>query len=279
MDDKETNIGDCLPRNQEILHDQADVGPQVTEHEALDDNMDDQDVEPPDPVSDESQEQQGVPEASVNEPQTTRSGHLIKQPQHFDDFLMYESIVGDTCCDTVDAYTDHVDPMSLTLIGNQDNFYYHEIAREANFLKAKQEKIKMHNQQKNWEPVLFSTLPPHVKVIPLVWTMRCKRRLTDGSIHKWKAGLNVDGSKQIRGVNYWETYAPVAQWVSIRLVLCLVALNKWKVKSFDFVQAFPQAPSEPELYIDVPKGCLIGDDISKWAMRVVNNIYGQKQAG
>jgi Reverse transcriptase (RNA-dependent DNA polymerase) len=57
------------------------------------------------------------------------------------------------------------------------------------------------------------------------------------------------------------------------------AVNQWQVKTFDFVQAFPQAPSEAELYIDVAKGCSIDGNQDKWALKVVNNIYGQKQAG
>jgi Reverse transcriptase (RNA-dependent DNA polymerase) len=116
-------------------------------------------------------------------------------------------------------------------------------------------------------------------VIPSVWAMRRKRRLVDGSVSKWKARLNVDGSKQIHGMNYWETYAPVAQWISIRSILCLSVVNAWTVKTFDFVQAFPQAPSEAELYIDIPKGCSIDGDRDEWALKVVNNIHGQKQAG
>jgi Reverse transcriptase (RNA-dependent DNA polymerase) len=59
----------------------------------------------------------------------------------------------------------------------------------------------------------------------------------------------------------------------------MVSLNKWKVKTFDFVQAFPQAPSEADLYIDVPKGCHIEGDNSQWCLKVLNNVYGQKQAG
>jgi hypothetical protein len=96
---------------------------------------------------------------------------------------------------------------------------------------------------------------------------------------QWKARLNVDGSKQVKGVNCWETYAPVAQWSTIRLVMSMVAINQWKVKTFDFVQAFPQAPSETDLYIDIPKGCHIDGDRDQWCLKVVNNIYGQKQAG
>jgi Reverse transcriptase (RNA-dependent DNA polymerase) len=150
------------------------------------------------------------------------------------------------------AFTDTADPLALMLTGNQDNFYYHEILREPEkkqFIKAMKDEITSHNENGNWTPVLRSSLSPDIDVIPSVWAMRRKRRLTDGAIHKWKAQLNEVGSKQVKGVNFWETYAPVAQWISIRLVLCMASLNKWKVKTFDFVQAFPQAPSEAELYI------------------------------
>jgi hypothetical protein len=83
----------------------------------------------------------------------------------------------------------------------------------------------------------------------------------------------------VHGTNYWETYAPVAQWISIRSILCLAAINQWEIKTFDFVQAFPQAPSETELYVDIPKGCEVDGNKEDWALKVINNIYGQKQAG
>jgi Reverse transcriptase (RNA-dependent DNA polymerase) len=90
----------------------------------------------------------------------------------------------------------------------------------------------------------------------------------------------VDGSKQVRGENYWETYTPVASWSSIRLIMCMAAQQGWKTKQLDFVQAYPQAPAEVEMYIDIPKGCKVGNgDNSKYALKIINNIYGQKQAG
>jgi hypothetical protein len=69
----------------------------------------------------------------------------------------------------------------------------------------------------------------------------------------------------------WHNGSPFA-------ILCMVSLNKWQIKMFDFVQPFPQAPSETELYIDVPKGCKIGASNTDWCLKVANNIYGQKQA-
>ena len=60
----------------------------------------------------------------------------------------------------------------------------------------------------------------------------------------------------------------------------MAMFNKWKTKKLDFVQAFPQAPVEKELYISIPKGCKINnEDPSKYALKVAMNIYGQKQAG
>jgi Reverse transcriptase (RNA-dependent DNA polymerase) len=179
---------------------------------------------------------------------TTRSGRQVKRPAYLDDYVTSNiTSVEHQRVDTTIAFTDMADPIALMLTGNQGNFYCHEILHEPDkdkFIKAMKDEIKSHNENHNWEPVLRSKLPEGTKVIPSVWTMRRKRRLVDGIIHKWKARLIVDGSKQIKGINFWETYAPVAQWISIWLILCMASLNDWKIKTFDFVQAFPQAPSK-----------------------------------
>jgi Reverse transcriptase (RNA-dependent DNA polymerase) len=47
----------------------------------------------------------------------------------------------------------------------------------------------------------------------------------------------------------------------------------------DFVQAYPQAPVETELYIDIPKGFVASGRRDKYALKVLRNVYGQKQAG
>jgi Reverse transcriptase (RNA-dependent DNA polymerase) len=117
-----------------------------------------------------------------------------------------------------------------------------------------------------------------MKVLPTVWAMRRKRRLATGEIYKWKARLNVDGSKQEHGVNYWDTYAPVAAWATIRSIMMLAAQKGWKTKQLDFVQAYPEAPVETELYVEAPIGCKIGEN-KEYVLKLNNNIYGQKQAG
>jgi hypothetical protein len=55
--------------------------------------------------------------------------------------------------------------------------------------------------------------------------MRRKRDISTQEVYKWKARLNVHGGKQTKGLNYWETYAPVASWAAIRLIMTIAALN------------------------------------------------------
>ena len=73
--------------------------------------------------------------------------------------------------------------------------------------------------------------------------------MSDGSVTKYKARLNIDGSRQIKGVHYQESWAPVATWSTIRLMNTWAIINNWKTIHIDFVQAFPQAPIEREINI------------------------------
>jgi Reverse transcriptase (RNA-dependent DNA polymerase) len=163
-----------------------------------------------------------------------------------------------------------------------DTLYFHEILQapdKEEFLKAMSIKIAQHNQRKNWRLVRRSKLPPHTRVLPSVWAMRRKRDLTTVEIVKWKARINVDGSKQQPAIDFEQTFASIASWASIRLLLILAITNNWIIKQLDFVQAFPQAPVEYELYIEIPKGCQVSEGDTDYVLQVLNNIYGQRQAG
>jgi len=107
--------------------------------------------------------------------------------------------------------------------------------------------------------------------------MKRKRKVRTRQIYKRKARLNFDGSKQKKG-DYDQTFAPVASWESVRILLALVLRNGWHTIQLDYVLAFPQAPVDRECYMQIPKGIKI-DAPGEWALRVHKNIYGQKQAG
>ena len=107
--------------------------------------------------------------------------------------------------------------------------------------------------------------------------MKRKRDIMTRAIIKYKARLNIDGSRIKKGLHYEETYAPVAKWNSIRILLTLTWLHYWKTTQLDYVLAFPQAPVEKELYMEIPKG--FEGAKGEFVLQLYRNVYGQKQAG
>ena len=53
------------------------------------------------------------------------------------------------------------------------------------------------------------------------------------------------------GINYWETYAPLVNWISIRFLLVLSEIVGLESKSIDFVLAFPQVDLDMPVYMEL----------------------------
>ena len=84
--------------------------------------------------------------------------------------------------------------------------------------------------------------------------MRRKKDIITRKIKSYKYRMNVDGSQMVKCRDYDQTYAPVASWNTIRIVLSMVIVHNWKTIQLDYVQAFLQAPIEIELFMEIPKG-------------------------
>ncbi len=87
-----------------------------------------------------------------------------------------------------------------------------------------------------------------------VWQMKRKRKPSTGEISKYKARVNVNGKEQVQGVHYEETYAWVVEWATIWFFMTLAIINNYYTRQLNFVQAFPQADIERELYMKLPAG-------------------------
>jgi hypothetical protein len=112
--------------------------------------------------------------------------------------------------------------------------------------------------------------------------MKRKRDIRTRQIKKYKAHLNLDGSRMEAGKHYDEnmTYSPVASWNSIRLHLAMVAHHNWHTKQIYFVLAFPQAPVDRDTYMKIPSGFEIpGEGRNEYVLKLHRNVYGSKVAG
>ena len=80
-------------------------------------------------------------------------------------------------------------------------------------------------------------LPKGRKLVRCKWVYRTKYA-SDGSVARLKARLVAKGFSQVEGIEYNETFAPIAKMNSIRLVLSLAALHNWEFQQMDVKSAF-----------------------------------------
>jgi hypothetical protein len=120
----------------------------------------------------------------------------------------------------------------------------------------------------------------NVKTIKTIWSFKRKRK-PDGTIIKYKARLCAHGGMQVHGDTFWDTYAPVVNWMSVRLMLIFSEIHKLHTRSIDFTLAFPQADVKVDIYMELPLGCTPSDksDSKDYVLKLVKNLYGLKDTG
>eukprot|EP00253_Pinus_taeda_P032123 PITA_32123 len=108
------------------------------------------------------------------------------------------------------------------------------------------------------------------------WIYKIKY-VADGSIEKYKATFVAKGYAQKEGIDYEETFAPVARYTSIRAVISLVARMGWEIHQMDVKTTFLNGVIEEEVYIEQPEGFETHEKNSN-VCRLKKALYGLKQA-
>ncbi len=148
------------------------------------------------------------------------------------------------------------------------------------FVHAVVKEVNGHVENNHWALVTRDTVPDDAQIVPSVWSMQRKRNLTTNEVKSHKARLNLHGGKQVFGMNYFETYAPVVTWFAIRLMIIFGIIFSWSLCQVNFVMAYPQAPVENDIYMELPQGiCTATGNSKDHVLKQLKNIYGQKQAG
>jgi hypothetical protein len=97
-----------------------------------------------------------------------------------------------------------------------------------------------------WEVVLS---PMGKSVVTSRWLYKTKY-VADGSIEKHKARFVARGFSQIEGVDYDETFAPVARYTSIKSIIAIAAEMGWSIHQMDVKTAFMNGFIDEEVYIE-----------------------------
>ena len=92
---------------------------------------------------------------------------------------------------------------------------------------------------------------------------------------KYRARLVAQGFTQLYGVDFQETFAPVARLSSIRMTIALAASGNWELHQMDVKSAYLNSPIDTAIYMRLPPGYGSKGKVA----RVKKGIYGLRQSG
>ncbi|KAL7282593.1 hypothetical protein ACG7TL_004064 [Trametes sanguinea] len=125
----------------------------------------------------------------------------------------------------------------------------------------------------------LTELPPGRKAIGTKWVF-LKKRDTDGNVIRYKARLVAQGYTQQPGLDFTDTYAPVAKPESIRLLCALAAQRGNVIHVVDVDSAFlnSEIPEGQEAFVRQPPG-FVSKEHKGLVWQLVKALYGLKQSG
>ena len=112
------------------------------------------------------------------------------------------------------------------------------------------EELRALEKNRTWDVV---EKPKDKAVIGCKWVFTVKYK-ADGSIERFKARLVAKGYTQTYGVDYQETFAPVAKINTVRVLLSLASNLDWPLQQLDVKNAFLNGTLEEDVFMDLPPG-------------------------
>ncbi|KAI5334414.1 hypothetical protein L3X38_024547 [Prunus dulcis] len=150
---------------------------------------------------------------------------------------------------------------------------FEEAAKDDSWKKAMEDEILMINKYNTWE---LMNRPSNKPIIGVKWVYKTKLNL-DGSVQKNKAWLVAKGYSQKPGIDFIETFAPVARLDTVRTFVALAAQRNWRLFQLDVKSAFLNGVLKEEVYVDQPSSFVIQGSEDK-VYRLKKALYGLKQA-
>jgi Reverse transcriptase (RNA-dependent DNA polymerase) len=136
-------------------------------------------------------------------------------------------------------------------------------------------RVEMEALEKNhtWQLV---SLPKGRKTVGCKWVFTVKYGPT-GFVDRYKAILVAKGFTQIYGIDFQETFSPVAKLNTIRILLSLAANLDWPLHQFDVKNIFLHGELEEEIYMEIPPGYSHSGSQSL-VCKLEKALYGLKQS-
>ncbi|CAJ2639186.1 unnamed protein product [Trifolium pratense] len=148
---------------------------------------------------------------------------------------------------------------------------YKEAILDPLWQKAMDEELAALHKTNTWDIV---PLPPGKRAIGSRWVYKIKTK-SDGSVERYKARLVAKGFSQQYGMDYEETFAPVAKMTTIRTLIAVASIRQWDISQMDVKNAFLNGDLQEEVYMVPPSG--VSHNQGE-VCKLKKALYGLKQA-
>ncbi|KAM1767569.1 hypothetical protein ACFX12_045643 [Malus domestica] len=150
----------------------------------------------------------------------------------------------------------------------------HEALADPRWKAAMNEELKSLKKNSTWEII---ELPTGKKPVGCKWVYTVKYK-ADGMVDRFKARLVAKRYTQKYGIDYTDTFAPVAKINTVRVLLSLAANFNWPLHQFDVKNAFLHEDLIEEIYMELPPGSNVPDMHRKKVCRLQKSLHRLKQS-
>jgi hypothetical protein len=274
------SIGDVCPKESEELPQTQDqstssnqASPPTQDEEHAQDNEDEnQEDEPP---QEEDMDQGGEEDNQDKEDDQEIQGqrpphprvHQAIQRDHPVNSILGDIHKGVTTGSRVAHFYEH-----YTFVSSIEPYMVEDALRDPDWVLSMLEELNNFMRNEVWHLVPR----PNQNVVGTKWVFRNKQD-EHGVVTRNKARLVAKGYSQVKGLDFDETYAPVARLESIRILLAYATYHGFKLYQMDMKSAFLNGPIKEEVYVEQPPG-FEDSEYPYHVYKLSKALYGIKQA-
>lgn len=129
---------------------------------------------------------------------------------------------------------------------------YSQACKKPEWVEAMHKKLTVLEHNQTWE---IMDLPHGRKTIGSKWVYRIKTK-PDGTMDRYKARLMAKGYHQVHGIDYLDSFSPVAKMVTVRILIAVAIARAWPLYQLDINNAFLHGYLDKEVCMLPPEGYL-----------------------